>query len=121
MKLTTHLHLVPRSRKVKLNLHSPICLHGIVLNEISTGTTLPFMEWESFMHTSSATKLHPTKTCTTVSSHQKKSSVEKVISYGLDESYMSPSKIRDFIFISTTQLGAHQYPIQSVLDNLGLK
>jgi hypothetical protein len=32
MKLTTHLHLVPRSRKVALYLHPLICLHGIVLN-----------------------------------------------------------------------------------------
>jgi hypothetical protein len=31
-KLTTHLHLVLRSRKVELYLHSPKCLHGIVLN-----------------------------------------------------------------------------------------
>jgi hypothetical protein len=31
VKLTTHLHLVPRSRKVELYLHSPICFHGIVL------------------------------------------------------------------------------------------
>jgi hypothetical protein len=31
VKLTTHLHLVPRSRMVELYLHSPICLHGIVL------------------------------------------------------------------------------------------
>jgi hypothetical protein len=32
VKLTTHLHLVPRSRKVELYLHSPICHHGIVFN-----------------------------------------------------------------------------------------
>jgi hypothetical protein len=32
VKLTTHLHLVPRSTMVDLNLHSPICLHGTVLN-----------------------------------------------------------------------------------------
>jgi hypothetical protein len=31
LKLTTHLHVMPRSRMVKLYLHSPICLHGIVL------------------------------------------------------------------------------------------
>jgi hypothetical protein len=30
--LTTHTHLVQRSRKVELYLHSPICLHDIVLN-----------------------------------------------------------------------------------------
>jgi hypothetical protein len=27
-----HSHLLPRSRKVELYLHSPICLHGVVLN-----------------------------------------------------------------------------------------
>jgi hypothetical protein len=32
VKLATHLHLMPRSRKVNLYLHSPIYLHGIVLN-----------------------------------------------------------------------------------------
>jgi hypothetical protein len=32
VKLTTHLYLVPKSRKVELYLHSPICLHGIALN-----------------------------------------------------------------------------------------
>jgi hypothetical protein len=30
--LTTHLHLVLRSRMVELYLHSPTCFHGIVLN-----------------------------------------------------------------------------------------
>jgi hypothetical protein len=33
---------VPNSRTVELYLHSPIRLHGIVLNELSTGKTLPF-------------------------------------------------------------------------------
>jgi hypothetical protein len=32
MKLTTHLRLMPRSRMAELYLHSPICLHGILLN-----------------------------------------------------------------------------------------
>jgi hypothetical protein len=32
VKLTTHLHLVPRLRMVELHLHSPIYLYGIVLN-----------------------------------------------------------------------------------------
>jgi hypothetical protein len=32
MKLTTHLHLMPRSRLAELYLHSPLCLHGIMLN-----------------------------------------------------------------------------------------
>jgi hypothetical protein len=40
VNLTTHLHLVPRSRMVEPNLYSPICLHGIVLNFLSMGTTL---------------------------------------------------------------------------------
>jgi hypothetical protein len=31
VKLTTHLHLAPRSRMVKLHLHSSIRLHGVVL------------------------------------------------------------------------------------------
>jgi hypothetical protein len=38
LKMTTHLHLVPKSRRVELYLHSPIWLHGIVLNQLSTGT-----------------------------------------------------------------------------------
>jgi hypothetical protein len=33
VKLTTLLRLVPRSRMVELYLHSPIRLHGVVLNE----------------------------------------------------------------------------------------
>jgi hypothetical protein len=32
VKLTTHLQLVPRSRNVDLYIHSPICLHGVMLN-----------------------------------------------------------------------------------------
>jgi hypothetical protein len=40
VNLTTHLHLVPRPRKMELYLHSPICLHGILLNWLSTGTLL---------------------------------------------------------------------------------
>jgi hypothetical protein len=32
LNLTTHLHPVPRSRKVELYLHSPICFHGMALN-----------------------------------------------------------------------------------------
>jgi hypothetical protein len=27
---------------VDLYIHSPICLHGVVLNSLSAGTTLPF-------------------------------------------------------------------------------
>jgi hypothetical protein len=32
VKLTTYLHLVPKSRIVELHLHNGIYLHGIVLN-----------------------------------------------------------------------------------------
>jgi hypothetical protein len=32
VKLTTHLELVPRSKNVDLYVHSPIRLHGVVLN-----------------------------------------------------------------------------------------
>jgi hypothetical protein len=46
MKLTTHFHPLPRSRKVDLYIHSPICLHGVVLNLLSTGTTPFFIEEE---------------------------------------------------------------------------
>jgi hypothetical protein len=31
VKLTTHFNVVPKSR-IELYLHSPICIHGIVLN-----------------------------------------------------------------------------------------
>jgi hypothetical protein len=40
VKQTTYLYLVPRSVKVELSLHSPVYLHGVVLNELSIGTTL---------------------------------------------------------------------------------
>jgi hypothetical protein len=36
VKLTTHLHLVPRSKMVELYLHST-CLHGVVLDLIKRG------------------------------------------------------------------------------------
>jgi hypothetical protein len=32
VKLTTHLHLVPRSRIMELYLHFSKCLHGVVFN-----------------------------------------------------------------------------------------
>jgi hypothetical protein len=43
VKLTTDLHLVPRSRIVGLYLHSPMYIHDLVLNYLSTGTTSPFL------------------------------------------------------------------------------
>jgi hypothetical protein len=48
VKLTTHFHLVPRSRMMELYLRSPIFLHGIVLNSLSTGTTSPFFTFNGF-------------------------------------------------------------------------
>jgi hypothetical protein len=43
VKLTTHFQLVPRSRYCGyIYIHSPIRLQGIVLNYLSTGTTLPY-------------------------------------------------------------------------------
>jgi hypothetical protein len=41
VKLTTHLHVVPRLRMMELYLHSPTRLHDVKLNELSTGITLP--------------------------------------------------------------------------------
>jgi hypothetical protein len=41
MKLTTHLHLVPRSRMEELYLHSPIRLHVWWLNKHKDNFTLP--------------------------------------------------------------------------------
>jgi hypothetical protein len=35
-----HPHLVPRSRMMALYLHSPLRLHGVVLNQLNKGTTL---------------------------------------------------------------------------------
>jgi hypothetical protein len=38
-----YLHLVSMSRLVELYLQSPVCLHGILLNELGTGTPLPIL------------------------------------------------------------------------------
>jgi hypothetical protein len=48
MKLTTHLHLVPRLRVVELFLHSLIRLCGIVLNNISKGKRQFFIAVRAF-------------------------------------------------------------------------
>jgi hypothetical protein len=42
MGMITHLYLVPKPKMVELYLHSPVRLHGIVLNQLSKGTTLNF-------------------------------------------------------------------------------
>jgi hypothetical protein len=38
--LISHLHLVLRSREAELYLHSPICLHGIMLSQLNTETNV---------------------------------------------------------------------------------
>jgi hypothetical protein len=43
MKLAAHLHLVPSSRTVEIQLHSPILLHDVVHNYLTRGTTLPYL------------------------------------------------------------------------------
>jgi hypothetical protein len=43
LKLTTHLELVPRSRKCGSAHPLPMQLHGVVLNYLSTGTNLPLL------------------------------------------------------------------------------
>jgi hypothetical protein len=43
VELTTHLHLVLRSIMMEVHPRSAIRLHGVVLNWLSTGTTLPFL------------------------------------------------------------------------------
>jgi hypothetical protein len=39
-RMITHLHLAPRWRMMEQDLHSPVRLHGVVLNKLSTRTTL---------------------------------------------------------------------------------
>jgi hypothetical protein len=46
MKLTTHLHPLPRSRMMELYLHSPLCLHGVVLNYVINYTLAQFTYFE---------------------------------------------------------------------------
>jgi hypothetical protein len=41
VKLTTYRQLVPSQENLDLYVHSPIHLHGVVLNLLCTGTTLP--------------------------------------------------------------------------------
>jgi hypothetical protein len=43
VKLTTHLHLMSRLRVMELYLHSPIRLHDVVLNSLSTGETIGYI------------------------------------------------------------------------------
>jgi hypothetical protein len=51
-KLITHLHLEVRSSTVELCFHFPIRLHGVVINQLSTGTTsssFTFILWFSWL------------------------------------------------------------------------
>jgi hypothetical protein len=45
VKLTAHHNRVPRSRMVKVYLHSPIRLHVTVLDEWNEGTALTFLSF----------------------------------------------------------------------------
>jgi hypothetical protein len=58
VKLTTHLHLVPRSKTVELYLHSLIRLHGVMLNKLSTKTTLRFKHYKRWRNEIQRIKLH---------------------------------------------------------------
>jgi hypothetical protein len=44
VKLTTHLQLAPRSKKVDLYIHSSIRLHGAVLNQLSPRNNFTFYQ-----------------------------------------------------------------------------
>jgi hypothetical protein len=52
-----HSHLVLKSRMMKLYIHSPILLLGIVLNQLSTGTTALFF-FERVFHFESLEDMH---------------------------------------------------------------
>jgi hypothetical protein len=43
VKLTIHLHLVPKLRMVELHFHSSILLHCVVLNQLRKGIILPVL------------------------------------------------------------------------------
>jgi hypothetical protein len=48
LKLTIYLQLMPRSRK-RGSIHPlPVHLHGVVPNNLSTGTNLPFLPLNYF-------------------------------------------------------------------------
>jgi hypothetical protein len=49
VKLTTHLHLLPRSRNVELYLPPSYVFMGLMLNQLSTGTALPFKDFKFCM------------------------------------------------------------------------
>jgi hypothetical protein len=50
VKLTTDFHIVPRSRMVKLQFQSPICLYGTVLDLLSKGTILLLTLWDMYVN-----------------------------------------------------------------------
>jgi hypothetical protein len=66
VKLTTHLRTFSRSRLMELYLHYPICLYGIVLNILSTGTNLLYFTYRWFRSS------HVSSTMLSVSKKQKR-------------------------------------------------
>jgi hypothetical protein len=62
VNLTTHLHLVLRLRVVEPYLHSPICLHDVMLNSLSTEATLPLLLYRAvwtFVGSACIEKVYP--------------------------------------------------------------
>jgi hypothetical protein len=55
-----HFQIVPKSRMMGLCLHSPICFNGIVLNSISTETTLLFTLSSKYFSTRQTASIHVT-------------------------------------------------------------
>jgi hypothetical protein len=48
VKVTTDLHLMPRSRMEELYLHNPIRRHGLVLTKLRDSVTVTFMKHADF-------------------------------------------------------------------------
>jgi hypothetical protein len=46
--VTTHLQLLSSTGMLELYLHSPMCLHGVMLDSLSTGTGFFFNFYLSF-------------------------------------------------------------------------
>jgi hypothetical protein len=67
--MASHLHLVPWPRKMDIYLLSPIPLHEILRNELSTRTVLAFNSL-STTHTQSRANTH---------THEREASVAKTI------------------------------------------
>jgi hypothetical protein len=46
---------------VDLYIHTPIRLHGVVLNELSTGTNLPYLNSPQFSMDVTASQIEPSE------------------------------------------------------------